>query len=398
MRIKQGAQINATRNLLGLMAEEGDSGEKSEAPTGRRLGNARSKGMTGMSSELSAVLGMTAAFYALCEITPALWSRILLIVKASFTSELGYQAWTIPILQAKFIALIFSLLPHLLFILGLAALAGAGSTLLQTNFLWSWQLVKPKMYMINPLAGIKRIFSVRNYLNLLKQILKLAIIAPIAYSSFFTLVPKFMRLMDVPVTMLLPITAEMASTLFYSIIKLLFGLAILDALYQKYSYTKSLKMAKHEVKDEQKSVEGDEAMRRRIISIGLQRARDRMMKNVPKADVIVTNPTHIAVALSYSGQRGSAPRVLAKGQGHIAARIREIAKRHNIPIVERKPLARALYKMVEVGNEIPFELFKAVAEVLAYVYRLKGKSPIKSQTTKAAQSPLRSRQIINPNR
>ena len=154
----------------------------------------------------------------------------------------------------------------------------------------------------------------------------------------------------------------------------LFVLGILDLIWQKYNTKRQQKMSKQEVKDEKKSVEGDEQTKRKIVQIGMRRARDRMLANVPLADVVVTNPTHFAVALSYTNETG-APRVIAKGKNHLAQRIKKIAKENGVPVVERKPLARALFKSVEVGHEIPYELFKAVAELLAYVYRLKGKIP-----------------------
>jgi len=135
-----------------------------------------------------------------------------------------------------------------------------------------------------------------------------------------------------------------------------------------------MKQSKQEIKDEKKSSEGDETIRRKILQIGMIRARERMMSNVKTADVVVTNPTHFAVALKYDATPGVAPMVVAKGQGHVALRIRELAKRHGVPVIERKPLARALFKAVEVGQEIPYELFRAVAEILAYVYRLKEES------------------------
>ena len=171
--------------------------------------------------------------------------------------------------------------------------------------------------------------------------------------------------------------------------KYLLCLGIVDFLWNRYRTKKRLMMSKQEVKDEKKATEGDETMRRRIIAIGLQRARDRMFLAVPKADVIVTNPTHIAVALAYTAEAGSAPRVVAKGKGHIAERIKDLGRKHGVPIIERKPLARALFQTVEVGQEIPYELFKTVAEVLAYVYRLKGKFPGRNRKQIQPQQPQR---------
>ena len=372
------------------MAEEGDSGEKTEQPTARRRNESRQQGMVGQSAELSQVIGMIAAFYALKHIAPALWRDLLSIVQASLSWPVRETTMTIPVLQTKFYQLLYILLPELYVMLFIAAFFGAGCTLLQTDFLWSSKLIKPKAYRINPMAGFKRILSIQNLVNLGKSIVKLAIIAPIAYAAFFELFPQFLRMMDVPIGNLLAITAGMASDVFIRIIKLLLILGIIDLIWQKYSNNKRMKMSKQEIKEEKKATDGDEAMKRRITAIGLQRARERMFLSVPKADVVVTNPTHIAIALRYDPTEGTAPRVLAKGKGHVAERIKEIARKNGIPVIERKPLARALFKAVEIGKEIPYDLFRAVAEILAYVYRLKGKSPLKARkTSQMAADPLR---------
>jgi len=369
--------------------EEGDAGEKTEGPTGKRASHARSQGMVGQSVELSQVIGMTAAFNALCYITPWLWQDILTIVRGAFSSEYFHEQFTIPILRTHFYGLLFVILPKLLLILFIAAFFGAGTTAIQTKFLFSWALIRPKLRSISPLAGIKRIFSIANLVNLGKHFLKLVIIAPIAYSAYFHFVPTFLGMMDIPISQLLPLTADMASTVFSSIMKWLLLLAIVDLCWQKWRTKKRLMMSKQEHKDERKATDGDEGSRKRIQAIGLQRARDRMLKNVAKADVVVTNPTHIAVALSYSAEPGSAPKVIAKGKDHLAERIKDIARKHGVPVIERKPLARALFATVEVDKEIPYELFKAVAEILAYVYRLKGKTPLKKRANAPKQKGAR---------
>ncbi len=370
-----------------MAEEEGDSGEKTEAPSGRRAAHARTQGMVGQSPEFSQVIGMLAAFYALCYIAPHLWQDIELILKGAFTSRYMREPISVPILHTQFLGLLYVLLPKLFLLLAVAAFFGAGSMLLQTNFNFSLTLLKPKLRAIAPLAGIKRIFSLANLFNLTKQLIKLCIIAPVAYSAFIQFVPSFLTMMDMPITEILPLTAVMADTVFQQIMKYLFIIACIDLAWNKWRTKRKLMMSKQEAKDEKKASDGDEGSRRRIINIGMSRIRERMMKNVPKADVVVTNPTHIAVALSYSAEPGSAPKVVAKGKGHVAERIKEIARRHGVPVVERKPLARALFKMVEVDREIPVELFKAVAEILAYVYRLKGKNPLKNRKPRQQPQP-----------
>ena len=362
-----------------MAQDEGDSGEKTEAPTGKRASHARTQGMTGQSPEFSQVIGMFAAFYALCYIAPHLWRTVELLLRGAFTSRYMSEPITIPILQTQFLGLLYVLLPKLFLLLFIAAFFGAGSMLIQTKFNFQPSLLKPKLRSIAPLAGIKRIFSAANLFNLTKQLIKLCIIAPVAYSAFMQFVPSFLKMMDIPLLQLMPLTATMADSLFKEIMKYLFIIACADVAWNKWRTRKRLMMSKQEIKEERKAQDGDESSRRRILQLGMARIRERMMKNVPKADVVVTNPTHIAVALSYSAEPGSAPKVVAKGKGHVAERIKEIARRHGVPVIERKPLARALFKVVEVDQEIPLELFKAVAEILAYVYRLKGKNPLKNR-------------------
>jgi flagellar biosynthesis protein FlhB len=361
------------------MAENEEGGEKTEQPTGRRIGEARKEGQVGVSTDLSNVIGMIGAFWALQFIAPYLWDDLLLVTRGSFTSRYTTEILNAQIIKDQAISVMLVLLPEICVVVVAAAFFGAGCTLIQTNFLWSWHLVKPKMVHINPLSGIKRIFSANNAIHLLKDIAKLSIIGPIGYFAFFDFLPQFIGLINEKVSGLLPFAAMAMTEIFWKIMTLLIILAILDLIYQKWSVKKKLMMTKHEVKDERKAVEGDEGTRRRILSIGMRRIRERMMQQVKTADVVVTNPTHVAVALSYSRDMGSAPRVVAKGRGHLAERIKQIAREHGVPVIERKTLARALFKMAEVGQEIPYELYRAVAEILAYVYRLKGKVPDKAR-------------------
>lgn len=357
------------------MAEENDTGEKTEEPTGRRKTQARGEGQVAKSVDLSQVLGITAAFVALQYIAPMMWRDIITLTKASLTSRYATEELTVVALRSNFISLIALILPEIMLLMVIAALFGAGSTALQTNFLWSNKLLKPKFKHLNPISGIKRIFSIYNSVNLLKSILKFAIIGPIAYFAFFDLFPELMGSMKLPVAEMLPFTADATAQIFWKIIPLLLILAIIDFAWQRYNTHKQMKMTKVEVKEEKKSVEGDEKTKMRIRGMALSRARQRMMESVPTADVVVTNPTHFSVALKYEIGPGKAPKVVAKGKGHIALKIREIARANGVPVVERKPLARALFKSVEIGQTIPYELFAAVAELLAYVYKMRGRNP-----------------------
>ena len=356
------------------MAESESGEEKTEKPSGKKISQAREDGMVGQSADLSTVFSMTAAFVAFSYYASEFWSNLLVMTKSALSfGEVNYTTTTgmFSLISAPTL----KLAPIVFLIMFSAAFFGTISTLLQTNFLWAPKLFKPKFSQLNPLNGIKRIFSVSNLFNLSKSIFKLMIIAPIGYFSFMNFFPSLMGLMTLPISQHLILGGEVIYSSFKKIISLLFILGIIDLGWQKWRNFKKLQMTKQEVKDESKAAEGDQSTKRRMLSVAMQRARQRMMQDVPKADVVVTNPTHISVALSYSGKPGTAPIVLAKGKGFVAQRIREIANAHGVPVVERKPLARALFASVEIGKEIPYELFKAVAEVLAYVYRVKGRRP-----------------------
>ena len=368
------------------MAED-EGGEKTEQPTGRRVSQSREEGMVPRSIELSQVLSMSTAFLVLGRVSPALWTKLKVLCTAGFTSSYGRQPITVNDIRIQFVGLAFYLLPEILTLLIASAVVGALSTLLQTNFNWSTKLLKPKWMHLNPLAGIKRIFSVQNAVQLLKSVAKLAIIGPLAYFSFVDFFPQMLTLIDLPLSQLLPFTGIAAGTIFWRIMKLMLVLSILDYVYQRYRIGKQMMMSKQEVKDERLSTEGDESMRMKIRYKGFERIRKRMLQNVKTADVVVTNPTTYAVALKYSPEAGAAPKVVAKGKNHLCHRIKELARENGVPVIERKTLARALYAAVEVGQEIPYELYAAVAELLAYVFRLKGKMPFrkKPQPEKPAQ-------------
>jgi len=355
------------------MALENETGEKTEDPSGKRLGQSRTDGQVGKSVDLSMIAGMTGAFLSLTYIGPLLWADMITLFKSSFSFSDTAVLTEASSLRSGFISIVIMLLPKILMILLIAAACGAGSTALQTNFLWSWKLLRPKFDNLNPISGIKRLFSLKNALNLAKSIIKLAIIGPLGYFAFMDFFPGMLSLMSAPHSHLLAFVGEGLAHAFWRIVSLLSVLGILDLVYQKWSTHRQLKMTKVEVKEERKAVEGDETTKRRILAEGLKRARSRMMKDVPTADVVVTNPTHYAVALKYDSSQYAAPTVVAKGKGFVALRIREIALENKVPVIERKQLARSLFASVEIGNMIPQELYAAVADLLAYVYRLRGK-------------------------
>ncbi|MCC6954702.1 MAG: flagellar biosynthesis protein FlhB [Deltaproteobacteria bacterium] len=368
------------------MAADGESGEKTEQPTGRRVGEARNEGMIPRSVELSQVLAISTAFIALGFLGPRIWQKLIVLTTQGFTSTYGTKPFTMDDVRYQIIGLLAYLLPELLLLLLLTAIVGAGSTLIQTKFNFSMKMITPKFSRMNPVTGLKRLFAIQNVFQTIKSCAKLAIILPIAYSGFMGFVPQLLALMAAPTSALLPFTSFALGEIFWDIMKLMFVLAIFDYAWNFWRTTRNLKMTKTEVKDERKSTDGDDRIRFKFRQIAMQRMRQRMMKAVKTADVVVTNPTHYSVALVYTMERGTAPKVVAKGKGFMALRIREIAKESGVPVVERKPLARALFATVEVGQEIPYDLFAAVAELLAYVYKIKGRHPLRHRKAQASQT------------
>lgn len=263
------------------------------------------------------------------------------------------------------------LLPDLLLITGAVGLIAGLSVLFQTNWNKRDKWIKFRWDFINPLKGLKRIVSINGLTNVAKAIVKMALVLPIGYWALKGLAPEMVRLVHMSIADVLSLTGTALTRVFWRVMYIFFVIAAFDVVWGRFQWLKQNKMTKEEVKNERKATEGDEAMRRKMIAKGQQRIVNKLKSSVPKADVIITNPTHYAVALKYDRDQFAAPIVVAKGTDFMALRIREIATEHKIPIVERKALARALYASTEVGSEIPRELFRAVAEVLAYVYRLR---------------------------
>ena len=282
--------------------------------------------------------------------------------KVTLTPETAY-GMLLDVIQNGFI-------PVLPFTIILGVL-GVGAMVMQTGFLWVEDGLQPKISKLNPVSGFKRIFSIRGVAELIKSLMKLGIIGLTAYWVLKDFLSEIVLLPSLSTTDAIGKTGYMAFLLVLWIGLVLLVLALADYAFQKWQFTRDQRMTKQEVKDEMKDVEGNPLIRSRRQSLQRDRARQRMMQTVPQADVVITNPTHLAVALRYDPEAGAAPTVLAKGAGFVAERIKEIARNAGVPIMENKSLARGLFKLVGVGKEIPANLYKAVAEVLAYVYRLK---------------------------
>ncbi|HWR92951.1 MAG TPA: flagellar biosynthesis protein FlhB, partial [Desulfobacterales bacterium] len=251
--------------------------------------------------------------------------------------------------------------------------AGVAGNILQIGFEIHAEPLAPKLSKLNPLAGLKRIVSMRGLVELVKSLVKVLFIGAIAWSVVSGYLADFPTLVRRDIAGIWEFTHTAAYRILFYVCLATVVLAVLDYAYQRWQHEENLKMTKQEIRDERKQTEGDPQIKSRIRSLQRQAAYHRMIAEVPTADVVITNPTHLAIALRFDSAEMNAPQVVAKGADYLAARIRDIAREHGVPLVENQPLAQSLYRLADPGDYIPVELYRAVAEVLAYVYRLKGR-------------------------
>ncbi len=349
-----------------------DSAEKTEEPTQRKQEESRKKGQVAKSAELSSVFVILAAFLALKTAGPHLYEKLIGYMRHIFNGlsvrgDFTIQSVQILISEAG-INFFEAVLPLMISVL----LVAVSVSILQVGFSFNPDTIMPQFSRINPISGFGRIFSKRSLVELIKSLLKITVVGYFIFRFIQKETLRIPSLMMAEITDSFALLAGIIYDLAFQIAMVILVLAILDYGYQWWEHMQNLKMSKQEVKEEMKQTEGNPQIKSKIREKQRAIATRRMMAEVPKADVVVTNPTHFAVALKYeSGME--APTVVAKGADFIAQRIREIAKENDVVIVENKPLAQALFKNAEVGDPIPPDLYKAVAEVLAYVYRLKRK-------------------------
>ena len=349
------------------MSDDQDS--KTEEPTGRRVEEARSKVQVAQSREVNNVIMLTAALIVLLMVAPLL-SRDLMLMLRRFL-ELPHQ---MRLDDDSFHDLMVTMSSQLAVSLAVPMIlliaASFAPGLLQHGWLWTSFNLNPKWSRINPVTGFGRLFKLRALVELFKGLIKMVIVGGVAA---VLLIPAFNwigNLISADLSLLLPALLSLTVKLLSGVIAVMIVMAAADYIYQKYEYIKSLKMTKQEVKDEFRQMEGDPIIKAHVRKIRAQRARQRMMAAVPTATVVVTNPTHYACALKYD-QTMNAPVLVAKGVEFLALRIIETARMNFVPVVENPPLARTLYNVVEVDDEIPREHYKAVAEVIGFVMRLK---------------------------
>jgi flagellar biosynthetic protein FlhB len=352
------------------MAEEG--GEKTEAPTPKRREEAREQGSVARSPDLNAAVVLLGALLLLHWYGGGLFQALQTVVQHMLSRDSFAQMDPHHLLDTtvpQLMTIARAMAPLMLGIIVLAVLANIAQV--------GWHLtpsrLAPNFAALNPMTGLERLLKRRGIVALAMGILKMTLVGLMAYSAIHSRIDLIVHVEQLTFLQAFGLAGQMIFDIGMRVGVLLLVLAVFDYLWQRRQLEQSLKMSKQEVKEEMRRMEGDPKVKQRRRQIANQLAHKRLKKTVPTADVVVTNPTEFAVALKYDSATMAAPRVVAKGQGLMAARIRELAVEAGIPILERKPLARALYKMVEVGQEIPEEFYSTVAEILAYVYELTGK-------------------------
>ncbi len=361
---------------LQFFAKDGPGGEKTEEPTSKKLNEARKDGKVAKSKELTAAFELITLFLVLKIFTSFIYNGFLNSFQFVYTripdfldnnvkemSSFAMSSFLFTIIVESFKIV----LPFFVFGFTICFLANV----LQFGFKATSKPLQPKPDKFNPINGFKRILSKESFFELIKSIVKIGVIGYVAYISVRKNADDLFVLYDIPLMQAIILCGQVIidAGLKIALVYLIVGIA--DFIYQKHKFHEEMKMTKQEVKEEYKNTEGNPEVKGRQRQKMREASRRRMMQDVPTADVVITNPTHLAVALKYDSEISKAPIVVAKGEDFLAMKIREAAKEHNIEIVENKPLARMLYANVDIGQEIPPELYQAVAEVLAMVYNLK---------------------------
>jgi flagellar biosynthetic protein FlhB len=353
------------------VAEE-STDEKTEKPTPKKREETRKKGEVAKSRELSSVAVLFSGLFIMGIFGSFMISKIYEMMERIFSNptinDLTIQG-VIEFVQNLIITFIIIIGP----LLAAVFIGAVLSNIMQVGFILSGELIKPKLSKLNPFKGLKRLVSMQSVMELAKSIVKLIIIGTTAYLTITHEMDNVSMLGELEIGSVFKYIFATFYTIFLRCSIAMVVLAAIDYGFQRWEFEKRIKMSKQEIKDEFKKTEGDPLVKSRIKTVQMEMARKRMMQAVPEADVVITNPTHFAVALKYDSFSMNAPKLVAKGAGEIAGRIKSLAAEHNVPIVENKPLAQSIYKLVEIGSEIPTDLYQAVAEVLAYIYKLKGK-------------------------
>jgi flagellar biosynthetic protein FlhB len=355
------------------MAEESSSGgEKTEAPSAKRRDDFRKKGQIAQSKEVQTASLFTIILLFWFFYLPTFWNGLTEIIFFIWQSCGSYEITASSIMTlAVFLLQKLGLLIAPLFLLVL--LIGFFSSFFQFGWLLTAKPLIPDFTKLNPISGMSRFVSKKSFIEVIKSLLKVLLVGWIAYSTVLDNFEEALILVDTSIGMTISYLGRVATLILAKVCAILILIAFLDFLFVKWEMEEKMKMTKQELKEEFKQSEGDPHIKAQIRAIQQEMARKRMMADVPKADVIVTNPTHISIAIRYDSKEMAAPIIIAKGADLVAMKIREIARKHEIAIIENPPVARLLHKL-DIGENIPEDLFKVVAEILAHVYSLKGKT------------------------
>ncbi len=363
---------------LQFFAQEGPGGEKTEAPTAKKLDDARKEGQVAKSKEIANAFGLMGLFLVLKlwssmvgnqmgELFGNVYERIPDTVKTD-GGEVPWHA-ILSVVTVCFLRVIIIVAP----IFAVGFVVAFLSDVVQVGWHPTAKPMQPKLSKISPISGFKRLFSVNSVMELFKSIAKILLIGIVSYRYVINQRNQFFILLEMPLSQAIGLIGNLVINLGLRIAIIYLVIALADLIFQRVKFNNDMKMTKQEVKDELKDTEGNPEIKGRQRQRMQEASRRRMMQQLPQADVVITNPTHFAVAIKYDADVADAPIVIAKGADYLALKIKEVAADHHIEIVENKPLARMLYANVEIGAQIPPELYQAVAEVLAYVYHLQGK-------------------------
>lgn len=356
------------------MAENEDGQEKTEEPTGKRLGEAHEKGQVAKSQEVNHWFMMAGITLMVAVFAHGMVIDVARILRVYL--ERPHDILMAPSdLRATILETLMEVGVDVLPILLIFVVLALAGNLLQHKPVLSFEKLKPKLDSLSPAKGLKKKFSSQTLMEFGKSVIKLLVIGSAVGAVIFPYLSDLPVMMTVDLGQILEIIRHLSLIILAVVMIILTLIAVADFAFQKFKFRKDMRMTKTEVKDEHKQMEGDPAVKRQLAKIRLERSRERIMAAVPNADVVVTNPTHFAVALEYDRDSMEAPILTAKGQDHLAFRIRDLAREHDIPIVENPPLARGLYRDVEIDQMIPVDYYKIVAEVISYVLKLKGPKP-----------------------
>ncbi len=349
------------------------AGEKTEKATPKKREDSRKKGQVLKSQDVTAAIVLFSIFTFMFFSAGSMRDNFFVFFREAFTHFVPIKTMDVEQVMLVYISVVKQMALILLPIMLIAVVASVVANLLQFGLLFTTETLKFDLKKIDPVKGLKRIFSIRAIVELFKSILKISFIGTVTTMIVWSNLGEVLDLAFTTPQVTLVTVAKLVGMMGIIASLVLLVISILDFLYQKFDYEKNLRMSKQDIKDESKNMDGDPLIKSRIRQRQREMAMRRMMQEIPEADVVITNPTHFAIALKYDEEKMDSPIVVAKGADFVAQKIKMIAAEHDIVMVENRPLARAMYDQVEIGDRVPEDFFKAIAEILAYVYRIKRK-------------------------